>query len=55
MANFIKAIEAASERRKFRKDQKKVGEKPITAELQVKLEITNQWDFWVVKLKRNLK
>ena len=51
--NFIEAIEAASERRKFRKDQKKVGESLITAAFQVKLEMANQWDRWVVELESN--
>ena len=43
-ANFIKETEAASECRKFRKDQKKVVETLITAAFQVKLETENQWD-----------
>ena len=53
--DFIDAIEEASERRKFRQEQKKVGESLITAALQVKLETANQWDRWVVELKSNLK
>ena len=50
---FIEAINAASEGRKSRKDQKKVGETLITAAFQVKLETTNQWDCWVVELEKN--
>ena len=53
--NFIKVIEAAPERRKFRKDQKKVGESLITAAFQVKQETANQRDCWVVELESNLK
>ena len=52
--DFIDAIKEASERRKFRQEQKKVGESLITAALQVKLETANQWDCWVVKLESNL-
>ena len=54
-ANFIGAIKAAFERRKFSKDQKKVGETLITAAFQVKLKTANKWDRWVVELKSNLK
>ena len=53
--NFLEAIEAASERRKFRKDQNKVVETLITAAFQVKLETENQWDRWLVELKSNFK
>ena len=53
--DFIDGIKEASERRKFRQEQKKVGESLITAALQVKLETANQWDRWVVELESNLK
>ena len=52
-SNFIEAIKSASERRKFREDQKKVGETLSTAAFQVKLETANQWDCWVVELEKN--
>ena len=53
--NFIEANKASLERRKFRKDQKKVGETLITSVLQVKLETANQWYCWFFELKSNLK
>ena len=40
--NEEEATEAASELRKFRKDQKKVGESLTTAAFQIKLETANQ-------------
>jgi hypothetical protein len=52
---FIAAIEEATERKKHRANQKKVGESLITAAFQVQLETANQWDRWVIELESNLK
>ena len=54
-AEFIKAIEEASERKECRINQKKTGESLITTSLQVQLEPSNQWDRWAIELESNLK
>jgi hypothetical protein len=43
-AEFIAAINEASERKECQSNQKKVGESLITAAFQVQLESANQWD-----------
>ena len=52
---FIADIEAASERKKCRGEQKKTGESLITTTFQVQLETASQWDRWYVELESNLK
>ena len=54
-AEFIKAIEEASERKECRINQKKTGESLITAALQDQLEKATQWDRWAIELESNLK
>ena len=54
-AEFIAEIEEATERKKQKSNQKKVGESLITAAFQVQLETASQWDRWVIELESNLK
>ena len=54
-AEFIKAIEEASERKKCRINQKKTGESLITTAFQVQVETATQWDRWAIELEINLK
>lgn len=53
-ADFITAIEEASERKEYRSNQKKVGEALITSTFQVQLETAHQWDRWFIELESNL-
>ena len=54
-AEFIEAIEEASERKECRINQKKTVESLITTALQVQLETAAQWDRWAIELESNLK
>ena len=54
-ATFITTIEEATERRKCRITQKKIGESLITATFQVQLETASQWDRWRIELESILK
>ena len=51
----IYELEEATTRKKFRKEQKKVGEYLITTSFQVHIVASRQWDGWVVELESNLK
>ena len=54
-AEFITQLEEASERKKCRTNQKKIGDSLITSSFQVQLETATQWDRWIVELESNLK
>ena len=49
-AEFIKAIEEASERKECRINQEKTGEPLITAAFQVQSETATQWDRWAIEM-----
>ena len=52
---FIHELEEATTRKKWRKEQNKVGESLITTSFQVQIEAAGKWDCWVVELEGNLK
>ena len=54
-AEFITQLEEASERKKCRTNQKKIGDSFITSSFQVQLEKATQWDHWIVEIESNLK
>ena len=54
-AEFITQLKKASERKKCRTNQKKIGDSLITSSFQVQLETATQWDRWIVELESNLK
>ena len=49
-AEFIKAIEEASERKECRINQKMSGESLIATAFQVQFETATQWDRWEIEL-----
>ena len=52
---FVTDIEQASECKKCRSNQKKIGDALITSSFQVQLELATQWDRWIEELESNLK
>ena len=54
-SEFTQELDDASERKKCRSNQKKIGEALITSSFQVQLETANQWDRWIVELESNCK
>jgi hypothetical protein len=53
--DFIEALDAATQRKKSRTNQRKTGEALVTTVFQVKLETATQWDRWIIELESNLK